>query len=57
MKIFGQIVRTAVNVATLPVSLAKDMLDSLTGHPTTERMADNLEKLKRESGEGGGTPE
>lgn len=54
MKIFGQIVRTAVNVATLPVSVARDtvmlMADASDGKVAPATRA-NLERLKREAGE------
>ena len=57
MKLFGQLVRTAVNVALLPVDLAKDVvmapLDAMlaTDRHVGERTADRIEKLKDEAGE------
>jgi hypothetical protein len=49
MKLFGQLVRTAVNIATLPVDVARDLVD-----PTVDdksHTAKALERLKREAEE------
>jgi hypothetical protein len=50
MSLFGALVRTAVNVATLPVAVAKDAV-TLGGTITDERsaVAEALERLKREA--------
>ncbi len=45
MKIFGQLVRTIVNVATLPVSVAADVLT--LGGVATDRPSYTIEKLKQ----------
>ncbi len=53
MKIFGQIVRTVVNVATLPVELTKDVF-TLGGIATDQRKPytlQQLEKIKDEASE------
>lgn len=53
MKLFGQIVRTVVNTALLPVAVAKDVL-TLGGAATGERepyTVQQIEKLKDEAGE------
>jgi hypothetical protein len=52
MKLFGQIVRTTVNVAMLPVAVVKDAV-TLGGNLTDERSAvlEAIERLKRESDE------
>ena len=52
MKIFGQIVRTVVNAALLPVAVVKDVL-TLGGAAIDERPATikAIEKLKEEAGE------
>lgn len=57
MKLFGQLVRTAVNVALLPVDIAKDVAMAsfdvmlATDKHVGERTADRLEKLKDEAGD------
>lgn len=50
MKLFGQLVRTAVNVALLPVAVAKDVL-TLGGAATGEKAAtpQALQQLKDEA--------
>lgn len=53
MKIFGQLIRTAVNVVLLPVAVGKDVLTlggTLTesGESATKRA---IERLKDEAGE------
>lgn len=51
MKLFGQIVRTAINVATLPVAVAKDVV-TLGGVMTERRRpytASHLEKTALEA--------
>lgn len=51
MKLFGQIVRTLVNVATLPVAIAKDVVTlGNVGDPKTFTEK-QLETLKREAEE------
>lgn len=45
MKLFGQIVRTVVNVATLPVAVAKDVF-TLGGVATENGQPYTVEKLK-----------
>ena len=53
MKLFGQIVRTAVNMATLPVAVLKDAA-TLGGVATGKRTpytVDALKTLKEEAGE------
>lgn len=54
MKIFGQIIRTVVNVATLPVAVVKDVV-TLGGIATRGDLdsytAEQLEKIKDEAGE------
>lgn len=53
MKLFGQIVRTLVNVATLPVAVAKDVF-TLGGAVLDEDRcytSKHLDKLKREASE------
>jgi hypothetical protein len=57
MKLFGQVVRTAVNVALLPVAIAKDIAMSpldvvlVTDKRVGERTADQIERLKEEASE------
>lgn len=53
MKLFGQLVRTVVNTATLPVAVVRDLVSlggaiDNNGKPHT---LDALEKLKREASE------
>jgi hypothetical protein len=53
MKFFGQVVRTIVNTATLPVEVAKDVL-TLGGVCTGRQESytrEQLEKIKDEAGE------
>jgi len=53
MKLFGQVVRTLVNVALVPVAVAKDVLTLggvATGNPTTYTR-EHVERLKAEAGE------
>lgn len=54
MKLFGQLVRTIVNTAMLPVEVAKDVL-TLGGVCTKGELepytAERLKKLKEEAGE------
>lgn len=54
MKLFGQIVRTVVNVVALPVEVAKDVI-TLGGVSTKGRLEpytiERLKKLKEEAGE------
>lgn len=51
--LFGALIRTAVNVATLPVAVAKDTVmafnDSVDGKDIGQRTADKLEQIKREA--------
>jgi len=55
MSLFAQIIRTVVNVVTLPVAVAKDVvmapLDVIlaTNKHVGERTADHLQKLKDEA--------
>lgn len=55
MKIFGQIVRTLVNVATLPVDVAIDaatsMVDAVEKGRVGDRTRIKLEKIKDEASE------
>lgn len=46
MKLFGQIVRTLVNVATIPVAVAKDVV-TLGGVATENGQPYTVEKLKQ----------
>ena len=51
MSLFGQVIRTAVNVVTLPVAVVRDVV-SLGGaidNDGTPHTKDHLEKLKREA--------
>lgn len=52
MKIFGQIIRTAVNVVTLPVALVKD-IGTLGGVATDQREPYTVQKLKQLKDEAG----
>lgn len=52
MKIFGQLVRTAVNVAVLPIVVARDVVMGgaiIAGEPAATPK--HLAKIKREAGE------
>ncbi len=53
MKLFGQLIRTAVNVATLPVAIAKDAitLGRRSDDQTVSRTREHLERLKSEASE------
>jgi hypothetical protein len=53
MKIFGQIVRTLVNTAMLPVAVAKDVIEPerLFDEDEKTHTAEHIEKLKKEAGE------
>lgn len=57
MKLFGQLVRTVVNVALLPVDMVKDVamapLDAMlaTDKRIGDRTAERIERLKDEAGE------
>lgn len=53
MKIFGQLVRTAVNVALLPVAIAKDVvtLGGMCNDAERLAIAEAIERLKDEAGE------
>lgn len=46
MGIFGKIVATAINVATLPVALAKDVI-TLGGVSTDQRSPYTVQKLQQ----------
>jgi hypothetical protein len=50
MSLFGKVVRTAVNVATLPVSVAKDVV-TLGGvtRPKGSYLVEKLQKIKDEA--------
>lgn len=53
MKLFGQVIRTVVNTALLPVAVAKDVV-TLGGVATDQRkpyIAQQIEKLKDEAQE------
>lgn len=50
MKLFGQIVRTAVNVVTLPVAVAKDVMTVAIGE-RAGYTAEQLQKIKDEAEE------
>jgi len=52
MKLFGQIVRTLVNVAALPVAVVKDAV-TLGGTVTDDQSATikAIERIKEEAGE------
>lgn len=55
MKLFGQLIRTAVNIAALPVEIVKDVVmapvDAGDGQRIGNRTADRIEKLKDEAGD------
>lgn len=57
MRLFAQIVRTAVNVVTLPVVIVKDVVMApldvtlSTDKRVGERTADHLQRLKDEASE------
>jgi hypothetical protein len=50
MKLFGQLVRTAVNTALLPVAFVRDVHDIVVGEPPTH-MDEAIERLKAEAAE------
>jgi hypothetical protein len=50
MKIFGQIVRTVINVATLPVEVVKDVV-TLGNFGEKSYTKEQLEKIKEEASE------
>jgi len=53
MSLFGAVVRTVVNVATLPVAVAKDavyvMEDAASGQPLGGRTREAIETIKEEA--------
>lgn len=53
MSFFGALVRTVVNVATLPVAVAKDVIeapnDAAMGHPIGQNTANKLQQIKDEA--------
>lgn len=52
MKIFGQIVRTLVNVAVLPVSIGRDVYGMVVGEGATMPITEaQLQKIKDEAEE------
>lgn len=55
MKLFGQIIRTVVNVATLPVDIVVDaatsMVDVVEKGRVGDRTRDKIEKIKEEAQE------
>lgn len=58
MKLFGQLIRTAVNVVTVPVAVVEDAVSvakAAIGEPLPSESATmrHLEKLKDEAGEDG----
>jgi len=50
MKLFGQLVRTVVNVALIPVAVVRDVGDLMVGEPA-EHTADAIDQLKDEASE------
>ena len=53
MKLFGQVIRTFVNVITLPVAIAEDVLTlggTLTDHDTSYTI-EKLQEIKEEADE------
>ena len=52
MKLFGQIIRTVVNVVTLPVAVAKDVF-TLGGIATDNGESYTIEKLRQIKDEAG----
>lgn len=53
MKLFGQIIRTAVNGALLPVAIVKDVitLGLRSDDASVSRTSEALDRLKREASE------
>jgi hypothetical protein len=54
MKLFGQLVRTAVNVVTLPVDVARDVADPFVNAEFPRRTSHTslaLDRIKREAEE------
>lgn len=51
MKIFGQLVRTAVNVATLPITIPIAIVKDVTSAGTDEAIKKLVEKIKSEADE------
>lgn len=53
MKLFGQIIRTAVNVAVLPVAVVKDTVNSISiaAGDGKSAVAEQLRTIKREASE------
>lgn len=51
MSLFGQLVRTVVNVATLPVAVVRDAvsLGGVIDNNGTPHTVEHLEKIKREA--------
>lgn len=51
MRLFGQIIRTAINVATLPIAVVKDVvtLGGVARYPKGSYVVENLRKIKEES--------
>ena len=50
MKLFGQLIRTTVNIATLPVAVVKDAV-TLCNFGEKSETAEHLEKIKEEAQE------
>jgi len=55
VKLFGQLIRTAVNVALLPVAIVQDVvmapIDAGDGKRVGERTRDRIDVLKDDAGE------
>jgi hypothetical protein len=55
MKLFGQLIRTVVNIAALPVEVAKDVVmvvvDAAGNELPGKRTRERLQTLKDEAGE------
>lgn len=53
MKLFGQLVRTAVNIALLPVAVVKDVvtLGGVASEQQKPYTAQQIEKIKEEASE------
>lgn len=52
MKLFGQLIRTVVNIVVLPVALVKDTRDTFSDSDMSfKRTSDILQKIKDEARE------
>lgn len=45
MKLFAQVVRTAVNLVALPLEVCQDVIDSATGSPHREHTKNRIKML------------